>query len=59
MADLGFKQDIYKLAFLSRREQEELMSNIHMLPGHRDRMGDMFSVIEQLNPKNSLRKTLI
>ena len=46
MSELGFKSDIYKLAFLSHREREELMQNIHMLPGHKDRMNELFSIIE-------------
>ena len=59
LAELGYKSDIYKLAFLSHREREDLMQNIHMMPGHRDRMNELFSIIESLNPKSSLKKTLI
>ena len=29
-----------------------------MLPGHKERMLDLFKIIEQLNPKNSLKHTL-
>ena len=46
MSEFGFKSDIYKLAFLSHREREELMQNIHMLPGHKDRMNELFTIIE-------------
>ena len=59
MSELGFKSDIYKLTFLSHRERDELMQSIHMLPGHRDRMNELFSIIESLNPKNTLKKALI
>lgn len=58
MSQFGFAQDIYKLAFMSHREREELMDNLNMLPGHRDKMFDLFRIIEQLNPKHTLRSTL-
>ena len=59
MANYGFSQDIYKLAFMSHRERDELMDNINMLPGHREKMFDLFRIIEQLNPKHTLRSTLL
>ena len=34
------------------------MENLNMLPGHRERMSDLFKMIEQLNPKNSLKSAL-
>ena len=46
MSELGFKQDIYKLAFLSHREKEELSLNLNMLPGHKDKLLDLFKIIE-------------
>lgn len=59
MSHFGFARDIYKLAFLSHREREDLMENLNMLPGHKDKMNDLFRIVEQLNPKNSLRQTLL
>jgi|TARA_B110000285_G_C15033997_1_gene568244 hypothetical protein len=46
MANYGFSQDVYKLAFMSHRERDELMDNINMLPGHREKMFDLFRIIE-------------
>lgn len=34
------------------------MENLNMLPGHRDKMFDLFRIIEQLNPVHTLRSTL-
>jgi hypothetical protein len=34
MGQFGFKQEVYKLAFLSHRERDELITNLNMLPGH-------------------------
>ena len=52
MCQLGYAKDIYKLAFLSHRERDDLQDALNMLPGHRERMSDLFKIIEQLNPKN-------
>ena len=58
MAQFGYKQDIYKLTFLSLRQRDELYSSLNMLPGHREKFNEMFKMIEQLNPKKSLKSTL-
>ena len=46
MGQFGFARDIYKLAFLSHREREDLMENLNMLPGHKDKMNDLFRIVE-------------
>jgi len=43
---MGFTQDIYKLSFLSHREKDDLISALNMVPGHKDRMNELFSIIE-------------
>ena len=58
MSDFGYSQDIFKLSFLSYKEREDLMHALHMLPGHKDRMNNLFKMVEQLNPKQTIRKTL-
>lgn len=58
MTDFGYGEDIYRLAFLSHREREELMGNMNMLPGHKERMTNLFNVIEKLNPKTQIKKNL-
>ena len=50
MGQFGYSTHIYKLAFLSHRERDELMDHLNMMPGHRDKMFDLFRIIEQLNP---------
>ena len=59
MDQQGFSDDIYKLSFLSHREREDLIVNLNMLPGHRERINDLFKVVEQLNPKSSLKQTML
>ena len=56
--DLGYGQDVYKLAVLSHREKDELMGMLHMLPGHKERFVNLFKMIEQLNPKSQVQKLL-
>ena len=34
------------------------MVNLNMLPGHRDKMNELFKIIEHLNPKNQIKLTL-
>jgi hypothetical protein len=51
MTDLGYAQDVVKLAMISHREREELMGTLKMLPGHRERFINLFKTIERLNPK--------
>jgi hypothetical protein len=36
-----------------------LIVNLNMLPGHRERINDLFKVVEQLNPKSSLKQTML
>ena len=46
MSQLGFSRDIFKLAFLSHRERDELMEGLNMLPGHKEKMTDLFKIVE-------------
>jgi hypothetical protein len=58
MIDQGFESDVFKLAVLSNRQREELMANLKLMPGHRERMLNLFKVIEQLNPRTTVKQTL-
>jgi hypothetical protein len=46
MQEIGYGTHIYKLCFLSYREKEELFENLNMLPGHREKMTELFKIIE-------------
>mmetsp|Transcript_20663 Transcript_20663/g.31523 ORF Transcript_20663/g.31523 Transcript_20663/m.31523 type:complete len:110 (+) Transcript_20663:309-638(+) len=58
LAKSGFSNDIFTLAFLSHREREDLVTSLNMLPGHKDKMFDLFRLVEQLNPRSQLKHTL-
>jgi hypothetical protein len=46
MSEFGYHDDIFKLAFLSHKEREDLCRELKMLPGHQERINNMFKVIE-------------
>jgi len=35
MTELGYGDDIYKLAMLSHRQREEILERLYVLPGHK------------------------
>ena len=48
MTDLGYGDDIYKLAMLSYRQREELIDKICHLPGHKLQLSDFFKIIDSV-----------
>ena len=41
------------LGLLNGKERDDMMSQLQLLPGHRERMVAMFKVIDQSNPKDN------
>lgn len=58
MSDLGYSEDILRLALISHRERDEMMEQLKLVPGHKERMSSMFKVIDQMNPRNAIVKAL-
>jgi hypothetical protein len=58
MNEMGYGEDIYKLALLSNKQKEELIEKLHALPGHKSKFFEIFRVIEHLYPRNAIQKTL-
>ena len=48
MADMGFAEDIYKLAILSHRQREELVDKLNVMPGHKSKLNEFFKIIEHV-----------
>ena len=46
MTELGYGEDIYKLAMLSHRQREEIIDKLFALPGHRTKFSEFFKVID-------------
>ena len=51
MAQYGYSNDVFTLSFLTAKERQELMDTLNIIPGHRERMIEMFKLVEQLNPR--------
>ena len=46
MSDFGYENDIYMLGLLNNKEREDMMNQLKLMPGHRERMIAMFNVID-------------
>ena len=63
MNELGYGEDIYKLAMLSHRQREDLVERLFALPGHKSKLSEFFKVIDQVryrlhfNMNSSIRRT--
>lgn len=45
---MGYGDEVYTLALLSYRQREELIDQLHALPGHKSKLNDFFRVIDQV-----------
>jgi hypothetical protein len=48
MTELGYGDDIYKLAMLSHRQREDIIDKLFVLPGHRSKFIEFFKVVDQV-----------
>jgi hypothetical protein len=49
MTELGYGDDIYKLAMLSHRQREEMLERLYVLPGHKQKLTEFFRIIDQVS----------
>lgn len=49
MAELGYGEELYKLALLTERQREDLVVQLKVLPGHKAKLVSLFSVIDEVN----------
>ena len=47
--DLGYADDVYKLSMMSQRRKNEVMTSIEFLPGHKQRLIDLFKRIDTVS----------
>lgn len=55
LADKGYGIDIYKLALLKPKEQDDLISSLNVLPGHRAKLNGFFAALEELYPRDFVK----
>lgn len=48
MAELGYGEDIYKLALLNDRQRYDLIASLKVLPGHKAKLMSLFNVIDEV-----------
>lgn len=46
LTELGYGEDIYKLAMLSHRQREDIVEKLFALPGHKSKLFELFKVID-------------
>lgn len=51
MNDLGYGEDIYKLALLNKGQREDLTVQLKPMPGHKAKIAGFFTVIDELYPR--------
>ena len=50
LAELGYGEDVYKLALLSERQRQDLVAQLKVLPGHNAKLVSLFAVIDEVAP---------
>ena len=48
LAELGYGEELYKLALLDEYEREELLSLLRVMPGHKAKLMSFFKVIDEV-----------
>ena len=51
MHDLGYAQDVYKLALLTPAQRDDFVEQLKVMPGHRAKIAGFFSVIDEIYPR--------
>ena len=51
---MGYGQDIYKLALLTYRQREDMISELKIMPGHKAKLAGFFSVVDELYPRDAV-----
>jgi hypothetical protein len=52
MHDLGYGNDMYKLALLNPKQREDFIENLKVMPGHKAKLAGFFTVIDELYPRS-------
>ena len=58
MTELGYGEDIYKLALLQPKQRTDLLEQLKVLPGHNAKLMSLFNVIDELYPKKQVAEQI-
>ena len=51
MHDLGYGNDMYKLALLNCQQREDFVDTLKVMPGHKAKIMGFFAVLDELYPR--------
>lgn len=46
--ELGYDNDLCKLAFLNKKQRKDFIQNLKPLPGHKDKLASMFIMLDDI-----------
>ena len=58
MTELGYGNDVYKLALLQSQQRADLITKLKVLPGHNAKLMSLFDVIDELYPRKVLAEQI-
>lgn len=56
--ELGFDNDLWKLTFLNKRQRKDFIQNLKPLPGHKDKLDSMFSMLDDIFDKEGVSQII-
>jgi len=56
MQDLGYGNDVYKLALLSPQQREDFIGQLKVMPGHKAKISGFFAVIDEIYPRSVVQE---
>jgi len=56
--ELGYDNDLWRLAFLSKKQRKEFVQNLKPLPGHKDKLMSMFTMLDDAFEKEGMSNTI-
>jgi hypothetical protein len=56
--ELGYDNDLCKLAFLNKKQRKDFILSLKPLPGHKDKLSSMFSMLDEIFEKEGMSKII-
>jgi len=57
-AELGYDNDVLKLKLLNKKQRKDFIKCLNPLPGHKDRLTSMFSMLDDIFSKEDMPKII-
>jgi hypothetical protein len=56
--ELGYDNDLCKLAFLNIKQRKDFIQSLKPLPGHKDKLSSMFTMLDEIFEKEGMSKII-